>query len=74
MWVTLMLEDKLIRILEDYEKKGDFDEMSYLDLYIDKNLFIEIDFEEFIDFVKTRKLSTKNKNSNISIGSLYIES
>ena len=69
-----MLEDKLIRILEDYEKKGDFDEMSYLDLYIDKNLFIEIDFEEFIDFVKTRKLSTKNKNSNISIGSLYIES
>ena len=74
MWVTLMLEDKLIRILENYEKKGDFDEMSYLDLYIDKNLFIEIDFEEFIDFVKTRKLSTKNKNSNISIGSLYIES
>ncbi|MDD7767091.1 MULTISPECIES: hypothetical protein [Anaerococcus] len=67
-----MLEDKLIRILEDYEKKGDFDEMSYLDLYIDKNLFIEIDFEEFIDFVKTRKLNTKNKNSNISVGSLYI--
>ncbi|WP_243344520.1 hypothetical protein [Anaerococcus sp. AGMB09787] len=68
-----MLEEKLKKILEDYIERGDFRKKSYLDLYIDNDLFIDITYEEFMCFVKNNKLEYKNIDNNASIGSFYIE-
>ncbi|MCI7238703.1 MAG: hypothetical protein MR512_03615 [Anaerococcus sp.] len=68
-----MLEEKLKKILEDYIESGDFRKKSYLDLYIDNDLFIDITYEEFMCFVKNNKLEYKDIDNNVSIGSFYIE-
>lgn len=48
--------------------------MSYLDLYIDNNLFMDLDFNEFLNFVRTGKLEIDDINKHPNIGSFYIES